>query len=231
MHGPRKKLAFLTVVYWFLLAYISAALVWWFISLDQQNNNMAALRMAEISPTDPQYQQKAAAVKDYQQRKHGQYIGEGITFMLVILAGALFVYRATRRYLMLGQQQQNFMMAVTHELKTPISVARLNLETLQRRRLEPQQQERLLQQTLSETDRLNDLCNNILLASRFEGGAVAAHREPVDLTDLADTCINEFRQRYPQRQVNARLAAEVSLPGDPLQLKMLLNNLLDNAAK
>lgn len=231
MQGSRKKLAFLTVVYWFMLAYIMAALVWWFISLEQQNNKMAALQMAEISKSDPAYEQKAALVLDLQRRKHGQYVGEGIIFMLLILLGAVFVYRATRRYLKLGQQQQNFMMAITHELKTPIAVAKLNIETLQKRKLEPSQQERLLQQTLAETDRLNELCNNILLASRFDGGAVVEHKEPIDFSALTLECIREFQLRYPDKKIDTHIAKDIDLPGDPLLLKLLINNLLDNAVK
>ena len=46
------------------------------------------------------------------------------------------------------------MMAVTHELKTPISVAKLNLETLQKYNLDPEKQKKLIRTTLDETARL-----------------------------------------------------------------------------
>ncbi|HSR40329.1 MAG TPA: HAMP domain-containing sensor histidine kinase [Phnomibacter sp.] len=231
MPADRKKLALLTTGYWFLLAYIMAALVWWFISLEQQNNSMAALRLSEISATDPDYGKKVDAVMDIKRRKHAQYVGEGVIFMLLIIVGAVFVYRATRRYLRLGQQQHNFMMAVTHELKTPIAVARLNLETLQRRKLDAAQQEKLLQQALHETDRLNELCNNILLASRFDAGMTADHKEPIDFSSLILNCIEEFKKRFPEKTISVDIAEEVDVEGDALQLKLLINNLLDNAHK
>lgn len=231
MPADRKKLALLTTGYWFLLAYIMAALVWWFISLEQQNNSITLVRLSEISANDPQYHQKVEAVLDLKRRKDAQYIGEGVIFMLLILVGALFVYRATRRYLRLGQQQHNFMMAVTHELKTPIAVARLNLETLQRRKLEPAQQEKLLQQALLETDRLNELCNNILLASRFDAGIKSDHKEPIDFSTLVLSCIEEFKKRFPEKPLSAGIGEEVDVFGDALQLKLLINNLLDNANK
>lgn len=217
--------------YWFLLAYIMAALVWWFISLEQQNNSITAVRLAEISANDPNYTKKVKAVLDIKRRKHAQYIGEGVIFMLLILLGALLVYRATRRYLRLGHQQNNFMMAVTHELKTPIAVARLNLETLQKRKLDAAQQEKLLQQALLETDRLNELCNNILLASRFDAGINADHKEPINFSALVASCMDDFRKRFPGKQLSANIAEEVDVIGDALQLKLLVNNLLDNANK
>jgi signal transduction histidine kinase len=55
-------------------------------------------------------------------KKKTQYIGEGVTFFLLISAGAIFVYRAVKNQLQISQQQQNFMMAITHELKTPLQL-------------------------------------------------------------------------------------------------------------
>src|SRR4051794_20464483 len=117
-----KRLATITVVYWFILLYIIAALVYWFISLEHQNGKMSNLLLNELKLEDPGYDKKVAKILDEKRRKTAQYIGEGSTFLALILIGAVFVYRATRRQLTLSQQQQNFMMAVTHELKTPIAV-------------------------------------------------------------------------------------------------------------
>ena len=51
------------------------------------------------------------------------YKSEGLVFLLVILAGAIFLRSAVMRQIRIQRQQQNFMMAITHELKTPISVS------------------------------------------------------------------------------------------------------------
>jgi signal transduction histidine kinase len=67
-----------------------------------------------------------------------------------------------------SNQQQNFMMAVTHELKTPIAVTQLNIETLLKRDLQTDQQKQLLNNSLKETQRLDALCNNILLAAQLD---------------------------------------------------------------
>jgi signal transduction histidine kinase len=228
----RRRLTILTVIYWFLLAYVTAALVWWFISLEQQNEAMTQHWLSEISAQDPQADVKRAEVLDFRQRKHLQYVGEGVIFMLLIMVGAVFVYRSSRRYFIMGQQQQNFMMAVTHELKTPISVARLNVETLRKRKLEPEQQDRLLKQTLAETDRLNDLCNNILLAARLDAGSLSAHKEPVSLSQLARDVAQQFGDRYPDRLILTNIPdVPLMMEGEPMLLRMLLNNLVENAIK
>jgi hypothetical protein len=87
-----------------------AALIWWFVALNHQNNDMAALRLAELNKDDPAYLNKVEKINDAQQRKITQYIGEGTTFLALILIGAVFVYRAARKQIKLSAQQQNFMM-------------------------------------------------------------------------------------------------------------------------
>ena len=148
------KLAVVTFVYWFLLLYMIAALAWWFIALEKQNSIMTAIRVSELLKDDPLYLSKLANIQEMSSRKTAQYIGEGITFLALILVGAVYVYRATRRQLKFSSQQQNFMMAITHELKTPISVARLNLETLKKYTLDPEKQKKLILNALDETARL-----------------------------------------------------------------------------
>jgi signal transduction histidine kinase len=187
--------------------YVIVALIFWFISLQQQNATISTLRLKEIDSTDPFFLKKAEEIWAARKRKTAQYIGEGTAFLGLILVAAVFVYRATRRQFRLSLQQQNFMMAVTHELKTPIAVTRLNLETLQKRKLEEQQQQKLLNSTLQEVDRLNSLCNNILLASQLEAGSYRLLKQEVNISDLAERVLNDFQKRYPYRMKELRISA------------------------
>jgi two-component system sensor histidine kinase CiaH len=131
----------------------------------------------------------------------------------------------------LQQQQQNFMMAVTHELKTPIAVARLNLETMQKYSLDPEKQNKLIRITLEETSRLNFLTNNILIASQLEGGGYQFLKEELDLSDLLKDCMHDFRNRFPEREFSEQIEPDAEIKGDPLLLQILINNLLENAIK
>src|SRR5437868_3749518 len=138
------------IFYWFLLAYIIAALIWWFIALNQQNRSMSENELRQLREDDYFFLQKQNKIITDQRNKTAQYLGEGITFLILTLTGALFVFRAVRRQFKQSHEQQNFMMAITHELKTPIAVTRLNLETLQKHKLAPEQQLRLITNTLQE---------------------------------------------------------------------------------
>jgi signal transduction histidine kinase len=208
-----------------------AALVWWFVALNHQNNDMAAMRLAEINKDDPQYIQKVETINNLQQRKVAQYIGEGTTFLALILVGAVFVYRAARRQIRLSAQQQNFMMAVTHELKTPIAITQLNLETLQKRKLEEEKQQKLIGNTLQEANRLNTLCNNILLAAQLDGGAYKSTKQEINLSDLMEGCVESCMNRFPQRTFHVNIQEAIYIIGEYLLLQMLLNNLIENALK
>ena len=226
-----SKLVVITLVYWVLLVYIVVALVWWFISLNKQNERMAFLLVNELQHDDPAYVTKAEKILDGRQRKTTQYLGEGVTFLALIMVGAVFVYRATRRQIKLSQQQQNFMMAVTHELKTPIAVTQLNLETLQKRKLEEPQRQKLITNTLQEANRLNTLCNNILLASQLDAGAYKVSMSELDISTLVQSIVNEYTDRFPNRNIAHQISKDVGLVGEQMLLQMLINNLLDNALK
>jgi len=234
--SSRKKLKRVTVIYWTLLAYIIAALVWWFISLEKQNRQMAAQQHALLlgkkeSMSPELFASEEALIQKESVRNTRKYIAEGVTFLILILVGAGFVYRSVRRQLLVQQQQQNFMMAVTHELKTPISVARLNLETLQKYSLDPEKQKKLIRNTLDETTRLNFLTNNILIASQLEGGRYHSAREELDLSDLLKDSLQDFRNRFPDREFREQIEPDADIKGDPLLLQILISNLVENALK
>jgi two-component system sensor histidine kinase CiaH len=225
------KLVVVSLVYWVLLIYMVSALSWWFIALEKQNRDITNIRLNELKKDEPSYFTNSVAIEDAKKRKTAQYIGEGVTFLALILVGAVYVYRATRRQLRMSQQQQNFMMAITHELKTPIAVAQLNLETLQKRKLDEDKQQKLISNTLQEANRLNTLCNNILFALQLDAGAYHSTREEINLADLVEGCVDDCKNRFPHRQITENITEGIYIQGEILLLQMLVNNLLDNALK
>ena len=161
----------ITFFYFFLLLYTVAALIWWGVLLYQQNNQIMELesQVLALKRNSPDfYRQEENLIRENKRLHELQYIGEGGTFLVVILLSAGFVFRAVRRQIRLVKQQQNFMVAVTHELKSPIAIIRLNLETLQKHELDKEKRARFLEKTVGELNRLNQLCNNMLLASQFD---------------------------------------------------------------
>jgi signal transduction histidine kinase len=227
----KKRLQIASITYWLLLAYIVVALVWWFIALQRQNHQMANYKISELKMDDPSFQARYAQITDEKRRKDIRNIGEGGIFLVVILIASIFVYQAVRRQIRLQHQQENFMMAITHELKTPIAIAKLNLETLLKYALSEEKQQKMLQATLQETNRLNTLASNILVSSQLEGGRYRTAKEELDLSDLIKTAINDFKNRFPDRRWQCEIEPEIDINGDPLLLQILVNNLIENAVK
>lgn len=205
--------------------------------MENQNSMMEWYKVHQLTNTidsskTPQlFQTELDKIHEQHGKNRTKYIGEGSVFFLFIIIGAALVYRSIRRQFNLQQQQQNFMMAVTHELKTPISVARLNLETMQKYSLDPDKQKKLIRMTLEETARLNFLTNNILVSSQLEAGGYQSTHEELDFSDLLKDCIHDFRNRYPERNFIEQVEPDMEVKGDPLLLQILINNLLQNAQK
>jgi len=231
----KRKFQLITIVYWILLTYIIVALVWWFLTLYTQNETMFALRkqnLQSVANADSKnYHEELTKIEDQRTRNIAKYIGEGGTFLLLILVGAVYVYRSVRRQFRTQQQQQNFVMAITHELKTPISVSRLNLETLQRHKLDDEKKEKLLNMTMQETLRLDNLINNILISSQLDGHSYRISKEELNFSDLVNDVAHQFCARYHDRMLVQKLQEDIDINGDPLLLKLLVSNLLENANK
>ena len=231
----KKRLRLTTIVYWVLLTYIIAALIWWFISLYNHNESMYRLRWINLQNStpiaSPEFSKEFDRIKDIRRRNITKYVGEGATFFILLVIGAVYLYRSVRQQFRAQQQQQNFVMAVTHELKTPISVARLNLETLQRHKLEDSKKEKLLNMTLQETLRLDGLINNILISSQLDGHSYHIAKEELNFSDLVKDVTQQFTYRYSDRTVLQSINDDIDLNGDPLLLKLLVSNLLENANK
>jgi len=227
----KKRLRRATITYWVLLIYIIAALVWWFLSLEQQSEHIYELKREALSRISPLPYDELKQIRAERKSDSIKYLSEGITFLLLILIGAAYIFRLVRKQFLLQQQQQNFVMAVTHELKTPIAVSRLNLETLQKHQLDDGRRNKLLQMTLQETMRLDTLINNILIAAQLDDNAYNSTKEELNISDLALSVVQEFTSRYPDRKVETRIEPDTELVADALLLKLLLSNLLENANK
>jgi signal transduction histidine kinase len=226
-----------SLVYFLVLAYTIAALVWWGILLFRQSEQIIGFERQNLylrvdSLAQPvEHQLELERINREGHMRSFKYLGEGLIFLGIILLGALFVYRAVWKYMKLSRQQQNFMMAVTHELKSPIAAAKLNLETIRKHRLDEEKQLKLINNTIRETNRLDQLCNNILLAAQLETHKYQLFKEPLDFSALIENSIKDLDGRIGTHQIVADILPQVWIEGDKLTLQIVLSNLVENAAK
>ncbi len=228
----RVPLKLINYIYWFLLIYLLAALAWWYFELTQQNEILFNYQRSQLQlSSNPAAASQLSVIQDARDRNAKQYIGEGLTFMIITIIGAAFVYGVVRRQISLHMQQQNFMMAVTHELKTPIAATKLSLETLKRHKLDEVRQNEILTGAINETDRLNALCNNILLSSQLESGGYTVTKYEFDFSAMVTSAVAEFRKRYPTRKIEMSTFEQIYYYGEEFLIRLVLNNLLENAIK
>ena len=219
-----------------LLVYIIADIVYWWISLQKLNGRIYDLQVIGLqsqidSASDPAYyNQQLEAYQHTLSMRTTQYVGEGGTFLVVILIGAVVVYSSLNRRISLSRQQNNFMLSVTHELKSPIAGIKLNLQTMAKHQLTDEQKTQLVDRCVKEADRLNDLCNNMLFASQIEGRQYKPARELLDISELVEDSVEDYAIRYPRR-IEEEIAPGFKITGDRVMLQMAVNNLLENAVK
>ena len=166
-------------------------------------------------------------------RRRAMFASEG-TFFAVVLLGLGWLYRASvRREAELRTNQDRFLAAATHELKTPLATIVLLLESLRGDRLPADKRARYLDTGLREAERLEHGLDNVLTAAGLRTARRRLEPQPGDLVADARTAIEALRPRAMAADIELRLSAPASLQGlrDGPALQVVLRNLLDNAIK
>ena len=161
----------------------------------------------------------------------------GVIFFGFIIAGVIlntiFLVREIRR----NEQQDSFLNAVTHELKTPITSIRLYLETLQKRQLDEEQRREFYQVMLDDTQRLMGTVEQVLRAARVVQKNALLSRSEVEVGPLVQDALELTRSRHhlPCEAMDwapdGRPAERLTVMGDREELATALSNVLDNAIK
>lgn len=163
-------------------------------------------------------------------KKKMMIMGEGGVFLLILLTGFYLIKRSHQKELDLAKQEQNFMLAITHELNSPLAAIKLNIETLMRRKLAQDKVNMVLERTMQESERLNHLINNILATSRMEKTGFELYPEQTDLVSHLQKLIHKYESLIPQKiQIETEESIDVEI--DVLSFELILQNLLENASK
>ena len=212
-------------VFRLLAVYILFQFFWWAFHIIQLHGDIRdleiALNRAEVELANAFYRQKVVMV-----------LGEGLVFVALLIFGLWRMNSYLRREAELARQERNFLLSVTHELKTPVAGLRLYLETLRNRpQLDDERKNKLVQSALGETNRLDHLVENILLSTRFELEDMA-HLERIDLSALIKGVVSKLEQTIGAKHVTECFIQDnVDFFGDAALLESLLTNLYDNAVK
>ena len=163
--------------------------------------------------------------------KINQYVWEGGFFLLVLFSGMIICWRAIRSEAELRGRQQDFLAAVSHELKSPLAGLQLTAQTMARRpMLEPDRQ-RWVGRILSDVQRLGTMISNILDTTRLERGEIETTPEPLVLRDAVDKAVQDVQLRAEEASatIDQRIDPRWQVQADPAGLDTVIRNLVENA--
>jgi len=159
-------------------------------------------------------------------------IGEGIFFLLIFLWGALRLKKLFVREQKLQQQQQNFLLAITHELKSPLASVKLYIQTILKRDLDKEQQQVFLRNSLKDIERLDDLVENVLITTKLESRNYNLPKEKFNLTELVEQIVDRLQKNACRTQVlKPNLDSDVMIYADKFAISNVVTNLIENAIK
>lgn len=239
MEKQNLRLRFLTYL---VIAYMMMAFSWWTILLFTKNRDAFTAKselmkigmIAEgIIKNDAQFlaSTQYQSLEHHYTRQEWMIVGEAIVFVISLVFGVYLINRGYNKEMTASQQSRNFLLSITHELKSPIASIRLVLETLLRRELPKEKTTQLQSNALKETERLNTLVNNLLFSAKLES-SYQANKEPLDLHELLEEIISKLSDKYPEATFAFKQDGEMPyFQGDKMGMVSVALNLLENAVK
>jgi len=206
-----------------LITFIGIQVVWivlllswiyWFLGRHQQFKKLAQSYQTELLPRTGDW----------------LILVEGILLLVAILVGVYVIFLYWRRQAALNRAQKHFINQVTHELKSPLASLQLHLETIQLRQPDGEKLQEFITRMQGDSERLNDLINNLLTANRIEHRGTKLNLQHTDLSQLIETYLQREKGNFPtdgtlEWTIEPNLIAGL----EPDSIVTVIRNLLENS--
>ncbi len=200
------------LIFYILSIYVVIQFIWWGIQLVSLNGQIYS---------------ESETVR----QRFTMIVGEGIVFLLLLIVGIWQIHRSIRKDLNLSKRQKNFLLSVTHELKTPLAANKLYIQTVTKRKLSKEQSDELLQKAIDENNRLEQMIDNILNASRLENRALNPVMEDFDATLLFQQIQTRFKAISGESKIALEVEEGLQMHADRIMVESIIGNLVENALK
>ncbi len=205
-NAPYKKAVYL------ILIYIIAQFVWWGYLIVSQSYSIEKALLS---------------------RKVWMVIGEGSIFIVLVVVGFIQIIKSIEKEQILIHNKQNFLLSVSHELKSPLTAIKLSLQTLKKGEIPFHQIQKISDISIQQTERLSKLVDNILLTSTLENNSFTPYLEKVNINDIYEQIIDELLLLYkkPKELYVFKNNTSNHVIIDKVALYSILFNLIENATK
>lgn len=174
----------------------------------------------------------ATIMVDLEPNRRGMVIGEGFVFVTLMAFGIFKLHQAINKEKKISNQQKNFLLSVTHELKSPLASIKLYLQTIHKRDLDREQQKNFIGKSLLDIERLDDLVENMLLATKIENKSYSFPKEEMNLTELVEKIVSRLQIHVCSKEsIITSIDPNVYITGDKFAMASVITNLIENAVK
>lgn len=232
----------LRLLSYIVIAYMLLAFLWWSVLLFKKNRDTFHAKtevlkigmIAEGIITSPQEfvaHHRYQELKDNYQKQEWMIMGEGLFFIITLIIGFFLINKGYNDAVNAARERRNFLLSITHELKSPLASIRLVLETFQKRQLTPELSQKLTNNALKETERLHGLVNDLLLSAKLDTG-YQPHFEMLLLDDIVENIMERMEAKHSTAQFTFDVKDEIpAINADRMGITSVVVNLLENAVK
>lgn len=225
-----------------VIGYMIIAFAWWSVLLHIKNSDafnakaeLLAMGMAAegiISTKEELYSQKKYTDLEAKYRHQEWMIyGEAAVFILSLIYGIYMINRGHNTQVSGEQQTRNFLLSITHELKSPLASMRLALETIEKRELPRETVIKLSKNAIKESDRLINLVNDLLLAAKVDGNYQPLLEE-FEIQQIIKDEVTNYRHKFPEATIDFFVPEKpILIKADRLGIISVIDNLIENALK
>ena len=175
-----------------------------------------------INPTNLQQLEE----ERFQQRNIWLY--QSILLLVLVASGIYGVYYSIDSIYQLNKRQNNFLLSVTHEFKTPIAAIRLMLQTSKNPKVKEEKKAELIENSIQNTFRLEELAENMLVSMQIENDKYQYALSKIDLSKMLNQVIDN---QSIKGEITGTIEPGITLTGDGFIMRMVANNLIENAFK
>lgn len=224
-------------LFWFylLVTYVLVQFIWWSYLMINLNNEVVHLKTEINLLKGETLNEVVIKGNELNEKLHKRWLmisGEGLVFVSLLLVGIYQIRKTFNKEAKLAQQQKNFLLSVTHELKSPIASAKLQLQTLQKHELNREKQQEMIANAINDTERLNSLVENILLAAKIDNNIDSLHKEECNISDLISKVMNQTIASFNYKQkVQLSIEPDIHMKIDTTNFASIVLNLVENAIK